>query len=435
MAEPITEKGAGLQDHPLRYALANELHARPFAALNVPSHALFLALKLPKDAKSRDREKDRAHLIALLDRHGAPHPRPGATHWFGDLGRYRLKWEQHSEFVTYTLFAEGLCDPPFDGSAWSAFPADWLASAPGARISSALIRVEQMPRGEAEIDERMAPWFVSESLAVSRIADGCAVIGGDFRIDPAGNMRFAVFVREGTSARRIGRIVQRLCEIEVYKTMALLALPVAREISRRMVRFDARVSELVRHVQGNDQPPRDTLDELLALSTELEALMARHAYRFSASAAYATLVSDRIDVLRERRHEGRQTFREFMMRRFDPAMRTIRAAERQLEQMATRTKRAGDLLRTRVEVARSEQNQKLLASMDRRADLQLRLQKTVEGLSLAAIGYYTVNLLGYLLLPLAKKQGIDKLWLMAALTPIVMLVLWLVLRRVRRHLE
>ncbi len=430
-----TQLTLGLQDHPLRYDLVNELHARPFPALTVPSHALFLAIKLPHGAKSRDRDADRAHLTALLDRFGAPHPQPGATHYFGTVGRYQLKWEQHSEFVTYTLFSEGICENPFDPKSFDAFPSDWLAQAPGARISSALIRVEPMPGSEADIDRKLPGWFVSESLAVSRVADGCAVIAGDFRIDPAGHMRFAVFIKDGTTARRIGRIVQRLCELEVYKTMSLLALPTARDISKRMVEFDAKVSELVRHVKTEEQPARETLYELLSLSTELEALMARHAYRFSATNAYSTLVQERIEVMRETRFEGRQTFREFMMRRFDPAIRTIRAAADQLEQVATRTKRAGDLLRTRVEVARSEQNQKLLASMDRRADLQLRLQRTVEGLSVVAIGYYSVNLLAYVLSPLAKGAGVEKLWLMAGLTPVVLMVLWAALHRIRKSLE
>ncbi len=425
----------GLRDHALRYALANELHARPFAALSVPSHAVFLAIKPEKNAKSRDREADRAHLLALLDRFGAAHPQPGATHYFGDLGRYRLKWEQHSEFVTYTLFGEGIYDNPFDPGAFEAFPSDWLAQAPGVRVSSALIRVETMPDSAASIDAQLGKWFVSESLAVSRVADGCAVIAGDFRIDSGGHMRFAVFVKPDTTARRIGRIVQRICELEVYKTMSLLALPMARAVSKRMVEFDAEVSALVSHVSGDDQPAREILDELLALSTELEALMARHAYRFSATNAYSALVQERIDIMREERFEGRQTFREFMMRRFDPAMRSIRAAASQLEQMATRTKRAGDLLRTRVEVARSEQNQKLLSSMDRRVALQLRLQKTVEGLSVVAIGYYTVNLAAYFLAPFAKGYGVSKTYLMAGLTPVVLLALWVVLHRIRKHLE
>ncbi len=43
-------------------------------------------------------------------------------------------------------------------------------------------------------------------------------------------------------------------------------------------------------------------------------------------------------------------------------------------------------------MALEAQNQTLLASMDRRARLQLRLQQTVEGLSVAAICYYVVGL-------------------------------------------
>ena len=89
-----------LQDHPLRYALANELHARPFPSLNAPSQALFLAIKQPQNAAKRDRALDRAHLIALLDRFGAAHPQPDATHYFGDMGKFRIKWERHTEFVT-----------------------------------------------------------------------------------------------------------------------------------------------------------------------------------------------------------------------------------------------------------------------------------------------------------------------------------------------
>ena len=134
-----------IEDHPLRYSLSNELHARPFPSLDAPCFAVYLAIKEPKDAAGRDRAKDRAHLVALLDRFGAQHPKEGATHWFGEMGKYRLKWEQHTEFVTYTLFGDGVADKPFDPSLFKVFPAEWLAQAPGARITSALIRVETRP--------------------------------------------------------------------------------------------------------------------------------------------------------------------------------------------------------------------------------------------------------------------------------------------------
>ena len=103
-----------LADHPSRFALANELHARPFPALTAPCHAVFLAIKQPRDAASRDRDVDRAHLLELLDRFGASHPQPGATHYFGKIGQHDLKWESHTEFVTYTIFGDGNAGTPFD---------------------------------------------------------------------------------------------------------------------------------------------------------------------------------------------------------------------------------------------------------------------------------------------------------------------------------
>ena len=111
-----------LADHPLRYELANELHARPFPALDAPCRVVYLAIKQPRDAANRDREADRAHLLELLDRFGATHPKPGATHYFGDLGKHKVKWECHTEFVTYTIFTPGLSDRPFDPNAFEVFP-------------------------------------------------------------------------------------------------------------------------------------------------------------------------------------------------------------------------------------------------------------------------------------------------------------------------
>ena len=104
-----------LEDYPDRYKLVNELHARPFPELSAPCRAVYLAIKEPQNAAERDRSRDFAHLIALLDRHGAPHPAPGADHYSGTIGRGFLKWEMHTEFVTYTLFAEGISERPFSG--------------------------------------------------------------------------------------------------------------------------------------------------------------------------------------------------------------------------------------------------------------------------------------------------------------------------------
>jgi uncharacterized membrane-anchored protein len=424
---------ATIEDHPLRYALSNELHARPFPSLRSPCFAVYLAIKQPENAAGRDRSADVAHLTALLDRYGTAHPKPGANHFFGDLGKYKLKWESHTEFVTYTIFGEGNGTPPFDPKRLDVFPDDWLADAPGVLVTSVLIRVEEKPV-DAEMRQKVNDWFVPESVAVSHVLDRDAIIAGDFRIDEGGQSRFAVFTGPECSPRRTGRIVQRICEIETYKQMSMLGLARARSIQGRLGEIGDELSALVSGIGGSGGTSEARLQQLLNISAELEKLNAQTSFRFGATGAYEAIVNQRIDVLREERWDGRQTFREFMTRRYDPAMRTVKAMERQLRDMAERAIRAGDLLRTKVDVDRSAQNQALLESMDRRADLQLRLQETVEGLSVVAISYYAVSLLSYLTAPIAYALHIDKaVWTAGLVIPVV-LVVWLAGRAVRRRL-
>lgn len=415
-----------ISDHKERYALTNELHARPFPTLGVGACAIYLAVKRPADAARRDRDADFAHLLALLDHFGADHPRPGATHYSGRLGQHRIKWESHTEFVSYTLLTEGRVP---DGDGLDLFPGGWLADMPGVRLTSAMIRVTAKPTDKAELARILKDDFVPESLAASNVLDGAALIAGDFRIDAKGQMQFRVIAAPQTGAQRIGRIVQRICEIETYKAMSMLGYRRAKDVSRELGSIDMRLNRLIDRMSGAE--PEAVLAALLPLTAELEAISAQTAFRFSGTRAYSTLVADKIAVLRERRLGGRQTFEEFMSRRFEPTMRTTEAVEAQLQNISARAFRAAELLRTRVEVERSAQNQQLLESMDRRADQQLHLQKTVEGLSVVAISYYAVNLASYATYPLAKAAGLDKATLTALLIPPVIVAVWLTVRRIR----
>jgi uncharacterized membrane-anchored protein len=229
--------------------------------------------------------------------------------------------------------------------------------------------------------------------------------------------------------------VQRLCEIETYKTMSMLGLSRARDMGARMGELDVELTQLISGLRGEVHRADETLDSLLSVSAELENMLAQSAFRFGATGAYEALVNQRIKIMREQRFLGRQTFSEFMMRRFDPAMRTAKSTESRLKTMAERAIRAGDLLRTRVDVERSAQNQSLLESMDKRADVQLRLQRTVEGLSVVAISYYAVNLALYVLAPLGEGIGVSKLIMGAIVTPLVILLVWFAVRRIRQSVE
>jgi len=423
-----------ITDHPLRFAIANELHARPFPAIAAPSSAAYLATKLVENAAGRDRELDRAHLIELLDRFGSQHPKPGATHYFGQIGKYLLRWECHTEFVTYTIFGDDLSERPFEPHTFDVFPSDWLATLPGVRLTSALIRIE-LAASDDGIAEKAADWFVEESLAVSRVMDDGLVIAGDFRIDSSGHMHFGIFARPDAGSRRIGRAVQYLCEVETYKAMSMLALYRANELSATMGSIDKTLTSILSGMVGMINKPDAMLQRLLEVSAELENIMAQSSFRFGATEAYESIIEQRIIALREERFDALQTFAEFMMRRFDPAMRTVRSTHIRLTRMSDRAQRASDLLRTRVDVERSAQNQELLTSMDKRADLQLRLQRTVEGLSVVAITYYALNLVLYVLGPLEGMLGISKTVMGALATPVVLLGVWWMVQRIRKHLD
>lgn len=421
-------------DHPQRFEMVNELHARPSPRLTAPCKVVHLAFKEPRGAATRDRARDIDHLAELAHRHGAPMPQPGIGHYAAQMGRHELRWESHTEFVSYASYTPGRAARPFDPGLAELFPADWQARAPGRRLVAAMVHVDQMPE-DAALTARLADWFAMDGLTVVEVLDGGAVVAADFRIDPAGWMRFAVFVRPEVGPGRLGRLIQRLTELETYRAMAMLGLPRARALTATLNTLDSRLTTLVQDLGDDSRPAEAVLNDLLNVSARLETEATQHSFRFAATRAYEAIVQDRIAVLRETRFQGRQTLAEFMTRRFEPAMRTVHSAQARLDAMVDRAARAGELLSTRVDVQRSAQNQALLARMDRRADLQLRLQHTVEGLSVVAISYYAVGLLGYAAAPLAAAAGIDKGLLIAVLTPAVVLGVWLAMRRVRARLH
>ncbi|MDE2198693.1 MAG: DUF3422 domain-containing protein [Rhodospirillales bacterium] len=435
---PAAAAHGALRDHPLRVALTNELHARPPEALAAPMRASHLAMLSGETAG----ERDRAHFAALCARLGAPPPAPEANHHSVDLGTCRMKWERHTEFSSYIVFRAG-CDAahPFADPAIAALPADWLAALPGERLVG--LHLAMLPHDQAM---RPAEAFGTESFVGARFttdpaqegpaADGLARGWTDFRVHGDGWGRVLVQDR-GLGTRQAGRLVQRLVEIETYRMLALLALPVARAAVPRLGAAEAAVAAAAQRateLKGLEDD-RALLEQLTRLAAEAAQITATTSYRFAAARAYYALVGQRVADLREGRIEGLQTYGEFLSRRLAPALDTCEAVAARQESLATRIDRAGTLLRTRVDVALQEQNAGLLRSMDQRARLQLRLQETVEGLSVVAITYYALGLVGHALeglraegLPINVAIGTG-----IAVVPMLLLV-WGGLHRLRRRL-
>jgi len=390
------------RDHPRRVELNDEVHARPPEALSVPTRLSYLAL-LCNAAQS---DQAWSMVCDLARRFDMPPPPPGAVHYSADFGAFRLKWERHTEFARYQFIVSGTGDDPFAQPAILAAPADWIAALPGETLVAAhvaLLRAVDVPDDFEAISAR---YFGGNILVGASIGGSAATALTDFHIHADGFSRIVVLDRTMTS-RQAGRMVQRLLEIDTYRMMALLALPVVRDLAPLLTRGEQELAQITGALVSADANDEALLlERLTRLGAEIDSRETANHYRFSAAGAYYELVQRRIADLREHRIEGMQRFQEFTERRLAPAMNTLRAVASRQRSLSERLARAVQLLATRVDVTRERQNQKVLESMNRRAKLQIRLQQTVEGLSVAAVTYYVVGLVGYAAKG-AKALGLD----------------------------
>jgi uncharacterized membrane-anchored protein len=417
------------ESHPLRRELHNEVHARPPVSLQIPSRVSYVALV----SEAENIQAEREHLAALCARYGKPAPDAKANHYIVDLGPFRIKWERHAEFTRYKVIAEGTSEDPFGDPPINLLPPDWIAALKGRTLVSTTVAL--LPYADninyGQLSKRH---FSGNTLIGSTVGEGAALALTDLRIQQDGSSRLLIFDSHLTE-RQAGRMVQRLLEIDTYRMMALLALPVARALNPFLTASERELAQITTLMQDGAREDAVLLERLTKLQAAIESRYADHHYRFSAAAAYYDLVQRRIAELREERLQGLQTFREFMERRLVPAMSTCKTVSEGIEALSERVARSTNLLATRVGMVREQQNQKLLEETARRAKLQLRLQQTVEGLSVAAISYYVVGLVGYA--AKALKSGgvaIDPDLAMGLAVPVVVALAAIGIRNIRRHL-
>ena len=421
-----------LNQYPQRQALHNEIHARPPEALSAPtavSHVVMLT-------NASERAASRAHVAELLRNQHLPMPDAASTHLRMDLGQFRMRWEMHTEFVTWT-FMRLLDAAPVPGqtppTASQVVPQEWLAALPGQCLASVHVWALSSKASTAEsTDELVKRVLHEDTLVASTVADGYAEVYTDFAIHADGFSRM-LLLTGGISSRRLGRLVQQLLEIETYRMAALMGLPAAREASEVLGNAERELAELAGSIRSasRDEEPQ-LLDRLTRLAGQVESQHATSHSRFSASSAYFELVDKRIDDIAESRLAGLQTIREFMDRRLSPARSTCQWATRRQDALSQRVSRISNLLRTRVEIEQQQSSQALLGAMNERQGMQLKLQATVEGLSVAAITYYIVGLVLFL-----ARGGKSIGWplnpeLSAALAiPLVLFAIWFLMRRLR----
>jgi uncharacterized membrane-anchored protein len=421
-----------------RGLLHNEVHARPPAHIPVPILLVYVAVF--NDGVSRAQEF--AHLQQLLGQSALTQIAPQGNFLRLEMPGYTVQWERHSEFTRYTIVQPlpgeaGLQAKNPDLSAALATPSGWLQGIPGRTIAAIKLAMVVGDMDALDTTLVQARQWLGEHAAVASVigSNGSALALTDFVLRPSGFERMLVVAPADVTPTRAGRMAQRLLELETYRLMALRGLPVAKELAPLLTQAENELADITAHLEGNASSDQELLDTLVALAARIERATATHMYRFSATNAYAALVAQRISELRERTIPGTQTIGEFMQRRLSPAMATVEATAQRLTSLSERVSRTSALLRTRVDIATEVQNQELLAQLTRGQEMQLRLQSTVEGLSIAAISYYVVSLLLYGGKALkAAGVPVNPEVAAGALMPLVLWSVWRATRRIHQKI-
>ena len=421
-----------MNHHPLKDSLIDELHNRPFPVVELPAQVSSLVF-----LHTGERQLELDKLKDLATRHNIPAPEENADCYYQSFPLFDLRWEFHNEFSTYTVIRHSDSPQAIGENIFSLVDTNWVENLGGQLIAAN--HIDLRPAAMAPIStEALIEQFDGQRLVGGEIYDGHATIWTSVQTQDDGFIRTLV-IDEGMDSAQAGRVIRNLLEIAAYRSMTLLALPIARQLMPEVRQLEQRLVETNNKL--NDivtlEDEQSLMDELISEATQLEKLVADHNFRFSATEAYFNLTESRLDMLREQKIPAIRTLKQFHARRFIPAFNTCMSVVKRKENLSKRISRTSELLHLRLQLSLEAQNQKLLSSMDNRSELQLRLQQTVEGLSVVAMTYYSMKLIELLIkpIPLETYLPISQGILLAVLTPVVFSAAMLVVIRIRKKLH
>ena len=431
-ADPLKSKVIGIPEYNIRIKLQNELHSSPYELLSVPVLVSHLAL-----FSNISNAQQELKLVTQLCHHYSVAPPALDTRYFSaDFGSFRLRWERHNEFSSYTFFVLVMAEKPFKENAIDRAPKEWLETLPGEIISATHVTVEKRDKAKYTMNE-LSALFASNNIIGAKVAADRAEVWTDNKIHNDGFCRILINATD-LSRHQTGRLVKRLIDIETYRMLAMLPVPLAREYIPELALLDERLAELTTNNTELEtlEDEQNLLSELTSLAAKIESISALTNQRFSATSAYYNIVKLRISELREQRIQGLQMFHEFMEQRLTSAMDTCASVHSNLDTLSTRVARASELLRTRVDITMEGQTRDLLQSMDKRAHMQFRLQETVEGLSVVVLSYYLIGIVGYAFKGV-KSAGLDiNTELVTGLSiPFVFVLVFFGMRRLRNAIS
>jgi uncharacterized membrane-anchored protein len=415
-----------------RIKLNNEWHARPSVGLPAPCRCS-LIVELRGEGSG---ERDRAELAAFCAAFGKPQPPADARHHLTEAGSCIVKWERHSEATNHTIFVPGNGQPPFAESAL-----DFLAVEKRQVLLERMfvgVHIEVLRRPEDDVDHGFSlarSLLGSDAVFGGWMSDRHAAVWSAYKLDSHGFIRILI-MDVGISEERLARLIQRLLDIETYRMLAMRAFPRAREIMEQLGALEPELADVMRELaeEPGERLQEELLRRITSIAARVEHIASTSGYRFAAARAYHGIVERRVQEVREEVLHDHQRLTNFMEKSLVPAMRTCEAAERRTNELALKVSRAANLLDTMVDMVQKKQSQAILQSMEQRVRLQVRLQQAFEGFSIAAISYYTVGMIAYIL-KAAKRGGlsVDPEFVSGLSVPIVIALCWFAVRAVTKR--
>jgi uncharacterized membrane-anchored protein len=425
-----------------RLLLHDEIHTRPSATFKLPALVIYVAV-LNADVSTAEEFE---HLKRLPQTQSLEFEKMKGNFLQLQCIGYKVIWERHSEFTRYTIVqslpahAQWGSDLPELGE-YVATGGEWVRRIPGKTITAIHLGILNEGVNDPDAFYKGKKWLGNGTLIGSKMgrtsgSESHSQLMTNLKIGTNGFERILVLTASETSENRAGRIAQRLLELETYRVMSLLSLPIAKQLAIKLRDTEVKLVEITNRLEKQNEGDEVLMNDLATLAAQVESITAEHSYRFSATLAYDAIVRERISEMREQPLSGMQTVGEFMQRRLAPAIATVKATSDRLSALAERVARASALLRTRVEIAAEAHNRQLLEKLTRGQELQLRLQATVEGLSIAAITYYVVSLALFIGKALkAYGLNINPELLAGFCTPVVLLMSWRTIQRIHLGLK
>jgi uncharacterized membrane-anchored protein len=422
-------------DDPQRVLLHNVVHTRQSQRIHLPALVVYIAV-ISNDITL---EQECEHLRRLPGQEGIMIDDLQHNFLRLRLQGYTLRWERHTEFTSYSLVQQlpesaqlGATDPDLLSSL--VLPNGWLAGIPGRTFAAIkLVMVQGNLKSPEEMLLSARNWFGERPIVASLVGrNSRSLVVTDFMLRDSGFERMLVIAPPKISVTRAGRIAQRLLEIETYRIMALRGLPVAKKLDSELANSEQQLASITDQLKNKITSEQELLDRLVALAVHMERITIEHMYRFTATRAYDKMITQRINELKEKAIPGTQIIGEFMWHRLSPAIAKVEDTAQRMGSLSERISHTSALLRTQVNILTEAQNQQLLEKLTRGQELQLRLQRTVEGLSIAAISYYVVSLILYLT-KAGKAAGllVHPELVTGAMIPLVLLVVWRITRRIQ----